>query len=298
MSQIPTALLGRTRLKVSRLGYGSTGQRQPEQHWHRLFNTLLDAGVNFIDTANDYGVEWGAPAESNIGRSISTRRSEYYIATKCGCAPSGPHIWNRENAFRGLHESLERLNTDYIDVMQYHNPTIEECVAGDLVAALQDMKQQGKVRWIGVSTTLPDLPTFLDWGVFDVFQVPYSALEREHEEWITKAAEAGTGIVVRGAVAQGDPNRRDLGQSHENKWSRYDAAGLEELRENGDSRTAFMLRFTLTHPYSRTIIVKTVSLDHFAENVEAISKGPLSPDIYAEAKLRLDSVGETPQPAD
>ena len=69
------------------------------------------------------------------------------------------------------------------------------------------MKSQGKVRWIAISTTLPHLPTYLDWGVFDQFQIPYSALQREHEEWITKSAEAGIGTVIRGGVAQGSPER-------------------------------------------------------------------------------------------
>ena len=50
------------------------------------------------------------------------------------------------------------MKTDYVDIMQYHNPTVEECEAGDLVAVLQDMKAQGKVRWLGISTTLPHLP--------------------------------------------------------------------------------------------------------------------------------------------
>ena len=59
------------------------------------------------------------------------------------------------------------------------------------MTVLEDMREQGKVRWIGVSTTLPHLSTFLEWGVFDVFQIPYSALEREHEEWIARAAQAG-----------------------------------------------------------------------------------------------------------
>jgi aryl-alcohol dehydrogenase-like predicted oxidoreductase len=290
---LPKAVLGRTGLEVTRLGYGTSGQPQPEEHWHRLFNAILDAGVNFIDTANDYGVNWGGPAESNIGRHISSRRSEYYIATKCGCAPSGPHVWTRENAFRGLHESLERLRTDYVDVMQCHNPTVEECETGDLVAALEDMKRQGKVRWIGVSTNLPDLATFLDWGVFDVFQVPYSALEREHEDWMTKAAEAGIGIVVRGGVAQGEPSGKDIGARRESKWSKYHDANLDELREHGESRTTFIIRYTLTHPHSDTNIVGTVRLDHLAENVEGIMKGPLPPETYAEAKRRLDSVGIT-----
>ena len=187
---IPTAALGRTGLKVTRLGFGTAlGGSLDDERWGVLLNAVLDAGINFIDTANDYGVSRGRPVEEQIGRHVSGRRSEFYLATKCGCpAGGGEHIWTRENAFRGLHESLGRMKTDYVDVMLYHNPSVEECEAGELVTALEDMRKQGKVRWTGVSTTLPHLRTFLEWGAFDVFQIPYSALERQHEEWITRSA--------------------------------------------------------------------------------------------------------------
>ena len=291
---LPTALLGRTGLEVTRLGYGTAiRERVDSEQWGRLLNGVLDSGINFIDSANDYGVRSGHPAEEEIGRHLRHRRSEYYLATKCGCSPSG-HVWTRENAFRGLHESLERMKVEYVDLMQYHNPTVDECEVGDLVTGLQEMRQQGKVRWIGVSTTLPHLPTFLEWGVFDTFQVPYSALEREHEEWITKAAEAGTGIVVRGGVAHGEPGVGSAGR--EEPWKSFDGAALDELREEGETRTGLILRYTLTHPHSHTNIVGTSNLDHLRENVQGILRGPLSEEVYAEAKRRLDAVGERPTP--
>ena len=294
---LPTAVLGRTGLEVTRLGYGTASDKTEEERWSAILPAVLDAGINFIDTANDYGVGWGLPAEEMIGKHISHRRSEYFIATKCGCAPSGPHVWDRENAFRGLHESLKRLKTDYIDVMQYHNPTVEESEAGDLVAVLQEMKDQGKVRWLGVSTTLPHMSTYIDWGAFDVFQVPYSALEREHEDWITRAAQAGIGIVIRGGAAQGEPGG-DLGENPESGWSRYEEAGLDDLRQQGESRTTFILRYTLSHPHTDTNIVGTLNPDHLADNARGIMMGPLSTDTYAEAKRRLDSVGMTAAGAD
>ena len=190
---LPTAVLGRTGLEVTRLGFGTAlSSGLDNERWDVLLNSVLDSGINFIDTANDYGTGWDSPAEEQIGRHVSGRRDEFYLATKCGCPPGGgEHIWTRENAFRGLHESLGRLKTDYVDVMQYHNPTVEECEAGDLVTVPADMRKEGKVRWIGISTTLPYLSTFLEWGVFDVFQIPYSALDREHEEWITRSAQGG-----------------------------------------------------------------------------------------------------------
>jgi aryl-alcohol dehydrogenase-like predicted oxidoreductase len=294
---IPTAKLGRTGLEVTRLGFGTALRSGlDDDRWDALLNSVLDSGINFVDTANDYGLHWASPAEEQIGRHLSGRRSEFYLATKCGCPPGGgDHVWTRENAFRGLHESLGRLQTDYVDLMQYHNPSVEECEAGDLVTVLEDMREQGKVRWIGVSTTLPHLSTFLEWGVFDVFQIPYSALERQHEEWITRAAQAGTGIVIRGGVAQGEPDAAS-GDKRADRWKVFETAHLDELVE-GESRTTFMLRYTLTHPHSNTNIVGTTRVDHLEENIAGISKGPLSPETYAEAKRRLDAAGQKPEAA-
>ncbi len=296
---LPTAILGRSGLEVTRLGFGTAlSRKMPDSEWESLLSAVLDSGINFIDTANDYGVNWGAPAEEQIGKHISGRRSEFYLATKSGCAPGGgPHVWTRENVFRGLHESLQRMKTDYVDIMQYHNPTVEEAESGGLIAALQDMREQGKVRWLGISTTLPHLPYYLETGVFDAFQIPYSALEREHEDWIAKSAQAGVGIVIRGGVAQGEPAGQ-VAERRSEKWGKFEAAGLDELREEGETRTTLILRYTLTHPNADTNIVGTSRIPHLRENLAGIMKGPLAPDTYAEMKRRLDSAGESPATAD
>ena len=290
---LPTAVLGRTGLEVTRLGYGAmevraTGNRSvTEDQAGTILNAVLDAGINFIDTSNDYG-----RSEEFIGRYISHRRSEYRLATKCGCVPGGgPHVWNRENLFRGLNESLKRMKTEYIDVMQLHNPTVEDCEKGGLVEALQEMRRQEKVRWIAASTTLPHMPTFIEWGVFDAFQIPYSALQREHEDWTARAAEAGIGTIIRGGVAKGAPG---AGLGRDELWQKFDEAKLDELREENESRTAFILRYTLTHPQVHTIIVGTLQPEHLRENIETAGRGTLTPDVYAEAKRRLDEVGLRP----
>lgn len=279
---IPTATLGRTGLEVTRLGFGA-GHRRPltDAQMSAQLNAVLDAGINFLDTANDYG-----NSEEMIGRFLSHRRDEFLLATKCGCHADG-HIWTQENLFRGLHESLARLQTDYVDVMQLHNPTVTECEEGKLVDALQEMRAQGKVRWVGMSTTLPHLPIYLNWDVFDVYQIPYSALEREHEAWLTKTAQADAGTIIRGGVALGDP-KQGLGKAEQ--WQAFAAAGLDDLRQAGESRTSFMLRFTLTHPDAHTIIVGTTNPAHLQENVQAVLAGPLAPDVYTEAKRRLDAL--------
>ncbi|MDE0143705.1 MAG: aldo/keto reductase [Caldilineaceae bacterium] len=283
---LPTATLGRTGLEVTRLGFGAGHRRaMTDAEMNAQFNAVLDAGINFIDTANDYG-----NSEEMIGRYLRHRRDEFVLATKCGCHPDG-HIWSRENAFRGLHESLERLRVDCVDLMQLHNPTVAQCEQGELVQALQDMRAQGKVRWIGMSTTLPHLPTYLSWDVFDVYQIPYSALERDHEDWLTKTAQAGAGNIIRGGVALGKPGV-GLGQS--DRWQAFADAGLDELKQAGESDTSFVLRYTLTHPDVHTNIVGTTNPAHLAENAKATLAGPLSQDVYDEARKRLDRIGVSP----
>lgn len=300
---LPTAVLGRTGLSVTRLGFGAMeirgsriwgGRAVTEEQAQTILNAVLDMGINFIDTANDYG-----RSEEFIGKFIAGRRSEYYLATKCGChvtykdenSDETPHIWTRENLFRGLHESLGRMRTDYVDIMQLHNPPVEDCEKGDLVAVLAEMKQQGKVRFTSISTTLPHLPAYIEMGAFDTFQIPYSALERTHEEWITRAAQAGIGIIIRGGVARGEEG---VGLGRPDRWQKFTDARLDELLEAGESRTSFLLRFTLSHPHADTIIVGTLHPEHLAENVAAVERGPLPAKVYTEAKRRLEQAGEKP----
>ena len=114
MSRLPTAVLGRTGLEVTRLGYGTALYRWEEPAWTRdravrLYNSVVDAGINFIDTAYDYVF-----AEEWISSILSPRYGEIHLATKGGCTDSRPeknsseHEWTRDNLFRGLEVSLRR----------------------------------------------------------------------------------------------------------------------------------------------------------------------------------------------
>ncbi len=303
MTELAKRKLGRTELEVTALGFGAMevrgsriwgGRPVTEEQAETILNAVLDSGINFIDTANDYG-----RSEEFIGKYLSSRRDEYFLATKCGCTvvrrddttDDTPHVWTRENLFRGLHESLQRMKTDHVDVMQLHNPSVEQVEQGDLIAVLEEMKQQGKVRFIGCSSTLPHITTYIALGLFDVYQIPYSALERAHEQVITDAVQGGAGVIDRGGVARGEPG---AGLGAEDRWKKYEAAKLDELREEGESRTSFLLRFLLSHPDIHTTIVGTLNPAHLTENIAMAQKGPLPAEVYEEAKRRLTDAGETP----
>jgi len=302
---IPTRTLGRTGAEVTILGYGAMELRGPprgptidDAQAGRVLNQLLDAGVNLIDTSVDYG-----RSEELIGRFVSGRRDEYFLASKCGCPLSPPpdatppfvHDYSAANVRADVEQSLRRLQTDRLDLVQVHmSPSRKEMEQGGTVEELVRLRDEGKIRFIGMSGILPNLPDHIAMGVFDVFQIPYSALQRDHEELISRAADTGAGVLVRGGAARGtaaeDKNWsvQPLGGGEIAAQDRWEAADLDPLLD-GMSRHEFILRFTLSHPALSSTIVGTSSPEHLRANVQIAQQGPLPEDLYAEARLRLDA---------
>ena len=301
MNDLPRRMLGRTGLDVTVLGFGAmelrgapNGPAITDEEAEQVLNGVLDAGINFIDTSIDYG-----RSEELIGRFISQRRSEYFLASKCGCVPGAAqgsdHIHTAENIRAGVEQSLRRLRTDHLDLVQFHRSiTRQEFEEHGALDAALALKREGKVRFVGVSGTLPNLVEQIEMGVFDSFQIPYSALQREHEEVIARAAAAGAGIVIRGGAARGLPSNWE-GRSYymlpgNVAQDRWQEAGLDDLL-NGMSRQEFTLRFTLSNPDLDTAIVGTKDVGHVQSNVATAIKGPLPADVYEEAKSRLAKAG-------
>jgi aryl-alcohol dehydrogenase-like predicted oxidoreductase len=297
--------LGRTGTDVTILGYGAMelrgaprGPVVADEDAGRVLNAVLDGGINLIDTSVDYG-----RSEELIGRYIGHRRDEYFLASKCGCLlsppadapPPYPHDYRPENVRADVEQSLRRLRTDRLDLVQVHmSPSRAQLEADETVPALQALQAEGKVRFIGMSGTLPNLPDHIAMGVFDVFQIPYSGLQREHEDQITAAAQAGAGTLIRGGAARGaaseeknwtvGPLTQDPGVGQRN----WETSGIEDLiAQAGIGRQEFILRFTLSHPGLSTTIVGTANPAHLAGNIAVAEKGPLPSDLYEEAKKRL-----------
>jgi aryl-alcohol dehydrogenase-like predicted oxidoreductase len=302
---ITTRTLGRTGADVTILSYGAMelrGQpRGPEiadEDAGRLLNAVLDGGINLIDTSPDYG-----RSEELIGTYLGGRRDEYFLASKCGCPLNPPadatppyaHDYSPANVRADVEQSLRRLRTDRLDLVQVHmSPTRATLGQDHTVETLQELQAEGKVRFIGMSGILPNLPDHLAMGVFDVFQIPYSAVQRDHEQLITEAADAGAGTFIRGGAARGaaaedknwqiGPLSQEAGVGQRN----WETSGVADLaREAGLTSMEFVLRFTLSHPGLSTTIVGTANPDHLAGNIAIAQQGPLPADLYTEAKKLL-----------
>jgi aryl-alcohol dehydrogenase-like predicted oxidoreductase len=306
VTTIPRRTLGRTGFEASVLGYGAFdlrggdswgGRPVSNEEAERLLNAVLDVGINIIDTSIDYGL-----AEDFMGRFIAHRRDEYFLTNKMGCVPGreGEHNFTATIVRQGVEQSLRRLRTDYLDLVQFHlSLTRLQMEEGGALEEAMKLKEEGKVRFIGSSGWLPNIHQQLDMKFFDVFQIPYSALQREHEEIISMAAATGAGTLIRGGVAKGAPDggwERALNYmvGPDLMRQRWQEARLDELLD-GMSRIEFMLRFTLSHPDLDTVLIGTKNPQHLTENIEVVAnKGPLPEDLLTEAKRRLDAVGGGP----
>ena len=289
--------LGKTNQSVTQLGYGSMGLRGPntwgkrvveDQDAEQILNTVLDSGINLIDTAPDYGV-----SEERIGKFISHRRHDFLLATKCGCAYKQhddhieiDHVWEKRIVEDNLHLSLKRMKTDCIDLMQFHGGDARSLSEAGLIELLQDFRDQGKIRFIGSSSSLPNLPDLIDLGVFDTFQIPYSCLAPQHHNWITKAANTGAGIIIRGGIAHGGPAAEIKRPVLNDLWER---ARLDELLPTDTSKAQFILRYTISHPHCDTTIVGTCNQQHLHDNLKAVADGQLEETLCKEVSNRVSA---------
>jgi aryl-alcohol dehydrogenase-like predicted oxidoreductase len=297
--------VGRTGLVTSRMGYGAMelsgaprARDIPEAEVVRFLNNLVDQGINYIDTSIDYGL-----SEGMIGKALSHRRGDFLLASKCACAVGveGPgdahekHIYTGGNVIAGIEQSLRRMKTDHLDVVQVHgNPTRKELEDGGVVDALVKMKAQGKVRYIGISSRLPLLAEFVDLEAFDLVQVPYSALQRTNEAVIADLKASGKAVVARGVTGRGAPAKgwatRPIGTADGEVRDLWERAALDEII--GDmSRLEFMIRFVLSNPDIDVALVATTNEKHLADDIAYAAKGPLPPDLHGEACARLDAAG-------
>ena len=190
-------VLGKTGLKISRMGFGGIPiQRIDEEGTKALMHRLMEAGVNYIDTARGYTV-----SEEYLGYALEGIRDQFVIATKSMSR-------TKEAMTRDIETSLRNLRTDYIDLYQVHNPNMEQL---DLVLssegaleALMEAKAAGKIGHIGLtahSTAVFERALELDW--VETIMFPYNIVENQGEDLIRKCAERNIGFIDMKPLAGG-----------------------------------------------------------------------------------------------
>ncbi|HEY4134022.1 MAG TPA: aldo/keto reductase [Alphaproteobacteria bacterium] len=299
--------MGKTGMVVSRLGYGAMelagapkARALGEPEALRFVNRILDLGIDYIDTSIDYGL-----SETLIGKAVAHRRDEFTLASKCACAVGidnhghgEKHTYTGENVTAGVEQSLRRLKTDHLDVVQVHgNPTRKELEDGGVIDALLKLQRDGKVRQLGISQRLPLLAEFVDVDYFSVVQVPYSALQRQNEDTISALRRSGKAVVVRGVTGRGAPAKgwatRPIGTADGEVRTLWQKADLDEVI--GDMHPIeFMVRFALSNDDVDVALVATTDESHLAADIGYAAKGPLDAALLRKVRDRLAAAGGGP----
>ena len=313
-----TTTLGRTGLIVSRAGLGCGGHAQLGQSYGHsiaqsvaLVHAALDTGANFIDTAASY------KTEEIVGRAINGRRDKVVLSTKLGIvqpdtSPLGQNFLHADEFCRLVEGNLERLGTDYIDILHLHGVMADQyeyCV-NEIVPALFRLRDQGKIRFIGLTerfihdTNHTMLGHALEDDFWDVVMTGFNMINPSaRRSVLIKTREKNIGTLIMFAV------RRSL--------SDVEATSeiIAELRKNGqinlsdyddpnplaflvDPRIASSVieaayRFCRHEPGTDVVLSGTGSLEHLCENFVALQMPPLPEAVQARLNSlfgRVDSV--------
>ena len=190
-------ILGRTGLKVSRMGFGGIPiQRIDPQGTRALMLRLREEGINYIDTARGYTV-----SESYLGEALEGIRGDFILATKSMSR-------TKEAMAKDIDISLGNLRTDYIDLYQLHNPSVaqlEQVVApGGALEALQEAKAAGKIGHIGLTAHSLEVFTMgLEMPWVETIMFPYNIVESQGIDLIAKCSEKGIGFIDMKPLAGG-----------------------------------------------------------------------------------------------
>jgi aryl-alcohol dehydrogenase-like predicted oxidoreductase len=257
-----------------------------------------EAGVNFFDTADVYGPD---RSEELLGKAMAGRREEFVVATKIGWK-----LWDAEGQrsqydtvdklVAGVEESMQRLGTDYLDLIQCHI-SYPEPNTDNFIEGFKRLKEEGKVRAWGVSTgDLDHLKRSNADGDCDTLQIDYSILNRIPErEVFPYCQQTGIGVIVRGPLAmgllcdkyapttsfpEGDFRQAWVEEPQQNAQFKQDLERVEQLREAvppGETMSEFALRFVVSHPAVTSAIPGARNRRQAEANIAAASRPPLTP---------------------
>lgn len=315
--------LGQTGLQVSEVGLGAmpfggmvtqadgtsfgwTGTE--DQECIALVHRCEDLGVNLIDTAEAYGDGHG---ETVIGQALQGRRDRWIVATKVNPNQGSDATTPNEDAVRkrlteACEQSLQRLQTDYIDLYQLHR--IPHAWAMPVVmSTLAELQQAGKIRWYGISTNDREVINQLrTLGPLHVLQVGYNLLERDADALLNWALDEHIGTLIRVPLAKGmltgkysGPSALSMpeGDHRHERFNRPETQeGLSKLTELGFLQTPkrsmvqSALRFVLDHPGVSCVISGAKTRQQAEENARASDVSSLTQAELARALPLADAI--------
>jgi len=276
---------GNTNLKVSALGFGAGeigDYAVSEKDSEKILNTVLDLGINLIDTARGYFA-----SEERIGRYISHRRDEFILSTKVGYSIEGYADWSYDIILAGVDNALKLMKTDHIDIVHLHSCDLNTLQRGEVIEALHKTIEQGKVKIIAYSGENEELKFAVDSNSFGSIQTSVNICDQiDLDGSIKQAKEKGMGVIAKRPIANAPWgfSARPVGHYCEEYWHRWKTMNLPAQENWLDT----FLRFTVFTNGVDTAIVGTTNVEHLKANIKIIEEGPLSNDVYESIKWEFN----------
>jgi aryl-alcohol dehydrogenase-like predicted oxidoreductase len=287
-------LYGKTGMNVSVLGFGGAEigfSAATIENVDKLLGSALDSGLNVIDTAECYNI-----SEELIGKTVSHRRDDYYLFTKCGHASGFEHAdWDPKLLELSINRSLQRLNTDYVDVIHLHSCSEEILRRGEVIEVLQRAKEQGKTRFIGYSGDHKAALYAVQSGLFDSLETSISIADQEAIELtIPEALARNIGVVVKRPIANAAwrSGQKPTESYQHTYWDRLQQLKYEFLQSELNESVGTALRFTLSIPGVHTAIVGTANPDRWLENARLANQGSLPKEDFDAIRTRWHEIAK------
>lgn len=286
---------GKTILSVSPLGFGGAPvafTKTEADAAATIVNQLLDAGVNVIDTANNY-----PGSEAFIGEHLSGRRKDFVLISKTGNTKDGTSgkLWSAEIVTTGVDRSLRLMKTDHLDVMLLHSCDLETLKKGDAFGALVKARDAGKVKFIGYSGDNEAAAHACTMPNVSVVETSINYCDQANIDKVLVPARANNiGIIAKRPVANaawlGPKGRPGFYDNYASEYVKRAAAmniTAEEFGFTAEQWPELALRFTLSFPEVSTAIVGTTNPDNARRNLQIVEKGPLPRELVEHIRAKF-----------
>lgn len=288
--------LGNTGIEVSEIAFGGVeigmpygigvDDILPEKDAIELLHAAVDKGTNFFDTARAYGL-----SEERMGKAFSQMRDKVVIGSKCKHirAQDGslPAVSTLGNIIRtSIEESLEALQTDYIDLYMLHYGDMEILKIEEVADEMLKLKQSGKVRAIGVSVyTVEESKAAIESGIWNTVQVPFNLMDQTQHALFSLAEKNGVGIVVRSVLMKGLLSTRGTGLHPELAPVEKHISSYHQLLNDGcKTLPELAVKFALSFPQVSSVLVGIDKMDYLQQSLLAANGDYLSGERLRHAQ--------------